>query len=295
MMRVLLALALLAPAQVCAEAVLYAASVRGFVGDGAALIAGNLYKVDLKSGAFVLVGAIRVNGTEPIGITGLADRPATGELYGITSSASPNHPHALVTVDTATANARLVGDLGAPGSDIAFDAKGRLFVWLRESGRIGLVDLATGRATPIGEPRKATETGGLAIDEAKGIAHVAVSGAGGTLDHVDLESGLVTPGPKLVDAPYPGGINSLTLSPTGTLFAVNTNLGHPANTLLVRIDTSTGVIAQIGPLPNETDALVFVEPPWSAKELALSHWQLIAALSLVLVIALVFARTRERG
>lgn len=240
-----------------AAEVLYAASVRSTLGDVAHPIAGNLYTVSIPTAVFSLVAPIRADG-KPIGITGLADHPQTGVLFGITSEASPNHARVLVTVDPTTGEARVIGELGAAGSDIAFDARGRLFVWLRESSRLGTIDLETGRATPIGPAREAGPTGGLAIDAA-GRVYVAATGAAGTLDVVDPATGRVTKGPALRGAPYGGGINSLSFGSGGRIFAVNTNLGAPANTLLVTIDPVSGLVTQLGPLPNDTDALVFME------------------------------------
>src|SRR5678815_2176378 len=99
---------------------LYAASVRtGVVAQGEAPIAGNLYTINLANGTATLVGAIRLPGSKPIGVTGMAAHPNTGMLYGITSEQSPNHPRALVTIDAKTGTAALVGDLGVTGSDIA--------------------------------------------------------------------------------------------------------------------------------------------------------------------------------
>src|SRR5258706_14506439 len=107
---------------------LYAARVRS----GLALdapIAGNLYAVNLANGTATLVGAIRLPGSKPIGVTGMAVHPTTGILYGITSEQSPNHPRSLVIIDQTSGAATLVGDLGMVGSDIPFDPAGTLYLW----------------------------------------------------------------------------------------------------------------------------------------------------------------------
>ena len=135
---------------------LYAASVRSPIGDGSHLIAGNLYTVNLS----------------------------TGVLYGIAADSSPNYPRSLVTIDVANAEGTLVGNLGASGSDIAFNRSGTLFIWLRETSQLGTVDLSSGRATPLGAPGPASETGGVAIDH-HGRAYLAATGASGSLDMID--------------------------------------------------------------------------------------------------------------
>jgi hypothetical protein len=286
------AIACLAACAVAAADVLYAASVRNHLGEAPQALAGNLYRIDSSAATFTLVAPLRVDRDIPIGVTGLADVPETNTLYGITASSSPNHPHSLVMVDAATGSASVVGDLGAAGTDIAFDPKGQLFVWLRETGQLGRIDLATGRATPIGPPGPATEVAGLAID-LKGRAYLAASGAEGSIDTVDLATGVVTKGPLLRGAPL-GGINSLTLSPTGALLAVNTNLGRPANAVLVGIDASTGQVTQLGPLPNDTDALVFVEPPWNFREFLASHGLLLLAMAFLFGIGLAYLVMQEK-
>src|SRR6478672_5118134 len=154
---------------------LYAASVRSSVNGGSHSIAGSLYRINPSTGGIKLIGPIRVDGSIAIGVTGLADHPLTGEIYGITAESSPNHPHSLVTVDAESGKAKLVGDLGAAGSDISFDPGGNLFVWLRETSQLGAVDLATGVARPIGTAGPISETGGLALDS-KGRAYPAATG-----------------------------------------------------------------------------------------------------------------------
>jgi len=234
---------------------LYAASVRtGLAAD--APIAGNLYAVNLANGTASLVGAIRLPGAKPIGVTGMAAHPATGVLYGITSEQSPNSPRSLVTIDQSSGAATLVGDLGRVGSDIAFDAKGTLHLWLPATSQLGTVDISNAQVTPIGKPGPPGSPAGIAIDP-NGMVYVTSKGASGTLDNVDLVTGSLQIGPPLTGAPFSTQINSMSFSPSGLLLAVNSNGGSPANTRLVTINTATGVVATIGSLPDDTDALAF--------------------------------------
>jgi hypothetical protein len=249
------AMALGCPAASAAIQTLYAASVRSGINSDAP-IAGNLYTVNLASGTATLVGAIRLPGASSIGVTGLSAHPSSGVLYGITSEKSPNSPHALVKIDATSAAAELVGDLRVVGSDIAFDAKGTLYVWLPGTNQLGTVDLSSAAVTPIGKPGPAGSPAGLAIDP-NGMVYVISKGASGTLDNVDLATGALQIGPQLTGAPFSTQINSMSFSPSGLLLAVNSNGGNPANTRLVTINTATGVVAAIGPLPDDTDALAF--------------------------------------
>ncbi len=255
-LRILIVVAGLGAADVAAAVhTLYAASVRS----GLALdapIAGNLYAVNLANGTATLVGAIRLPGSKPIGVTGMAAHPSTGVLYGITSEQSPNHPRSLVTIDPTSGAATLVGDLGMIGSDIAFDAKGTLYVWLPATSQLGAVNTSSAVVSPIGKAGPAGSPAGIAVDP-NGMVYVTSKGASGTLDNVDLATGALQVGPPLTGAPFSTQINSMSFSPSGLLLAVNSNGGSPANTRLVTINTATGAVAMIGALPDDTDALAF--------------------------------------
>lgn len=234
---------------------LYAASVRSSVASDAP-IAGNLYTINLASGTATLVGAIRLPGSKPIGVTGMAVHPISAVIYGITSEQSPNHSRSLVTIDPATAAATLVGELGVVGSDIAFDANGTLYMWLPQTSQLGTVNISTAAVAPLGKAGPAGSPAGIAID-AHGMVFVTYKGATGSLDSVDLKTGNLRTGPKLSGAPFDSQINSMSFSPSGLLLAVNSNAGSPAASRLVTINTATGVVSTIGALPDDTDALAF--------------------------------------
>src|SRR5512141_703165 len=128
---------------------LYAASFRSSaLGDGQS-IAGSLYRINLGTGSATFVAPLRLGGTQPIGITGLAVHPSTGVFYGITPQGSPNAPMSPVIIDPATGNAQLVGDLRLPASDITFNRAGILFAWLPGTSQLGIVNLNAGAITPI--------------------------------------------------------------------------------------------------------------------------------------------------
>jgi DNA-binding beta-propeller fold protein YncE len=236
---------------------LYVATMRpqAAAGTSAALVSG-LYTVNLATGTATFAAPLRANGLRPIGITGLAVQGTTGVFYGITSTLSPNHPKALFVVDPVSGDASLVGELSSAGSDIVFDHSGTLFMWIPATHQIARVDINTGQVTPLGRPGKEEALGGLAVD-AQGVGYVTPSGANGTLDTVDLKTGEFKTGPPLVGAPYPGAITAMTFTPSGLLLAVNSNVGSPAHARLVAINTATGQVANIGTLPDDSDALTF--------------------------------------
>lgn len=277
----LAAIVLMLPAGANADT-LYAATVRTGAG-GSDTISGSLYVVNLGSGSATFIAPIRINGNTPIGVTGMAAHPSTGIMYGITSPLSAAHPQSLVSLDPNTGNATLIGDLRFPGSDIAFNKAGILFTWLPATSQLGIVNLNTGAVTPIGGPGAGGTIAGLGIDQ-HGTAFITPSGAGGTLDTVDIATGAVKRGPPLTGAPFASAINSMAFTPSGLLLAVNSNAGSPASTRLVTINTATGVVSNIGTLPDDTDALAFVASQFRSEPLITGQ---TLALLVLGVIALV--------
>ncbi|HET9653137.1 MAG TPA: hypothetical protein VFP36_13140 [Usitatibacter sp.] len=261
---------------------LYAATVRTGSG-GTESITGSLYLVNLGSGSATFIAPIRMNGNTPLGITGMAAHPSTGVMYGITSPLSGAHPQSLVTLEPNTGNATLVGDLRFPGSDIAFNKAGILFTWLPGSSQLGIVNLKTGAVTPIGNAGPAGTIAGLAIDD-RGAAYITPSGAGGTLDTVDIATGAIRRGPQLAGAPFASAINSMTFTPAGLLLAVNSNAGSPAATRLVTINTATGAVSSIGTLPDDTDALAFVSSQFRSEPLITGQTLALLVLGVIALI-----------
>jgi hypothetical protein len=267
---------------------LYMASIRSPIG-GPQNVAGSLYLVDAGTGAARVVGPLLADG-KPIGVTGLAFHPVHRTLYGVTALLSPNYPRHLLRIDPATGNATIIGDLGAAGSDISFGKDGTLYAWMRESRQLGTVNLGTGAVTPLGPIGPPETVGGLTISS-KGQAYLAATGATGSLDTVDTKTGLITKGVPLTGAPFPNGINSLTSSPDDEIFGVNTNMGNPAATILVKIDAVTGKITKVGPLPNDSDAIVFAP---SSRDGFNTRWILMGIGVLAAAALIAFMMRRKR-
>jgi hypothetical protein len=299
--RILILCAALACSGAWAE-ILYVTTLRDYSNKQTEGLGGALYEVDPATGKSTLIAPLRIGGVIPIGVTGLAIHPKTGVFYGITAGLSAQIPRSLVTIDPKTGNTTLVGNLKHAGSDIRFDTKGTLYVWLNEEARLGTVDVGTGAATPIGDSGYGeTLGGGLAIDHA-GDLYVSITNAAGTLDRLDLSNGHATVGPRLSGAPFIASMNSMAFSQSGVLYAVNSNLGAPSKSILVTIDTKSGVVKEIGPLPNDTDPLAFTpaslggagtaraSQPWILILLAL-----IAGMVLGYALAVVFRARRSES
>lgn len=275
-------LATLWPAFAVAQAV-YVASFRNAAMADSNSIAGSLYALELGSSTANFIAPIRVDGVTPVGVTGLAIHPQTGVMFGITSSTSPNHRQSLITVDANTGRATVVGAMKQAGSDISFTRSGVLYTWLPEIGQLAILDTTNANLTVVGSPRGPGPPTGLAID-AKGTAYITSGGAGGTLDRIDLGSGQITPGPQMTGAPFPAGVNSMSFTPSGLLLAVNSNLGAPATTRLVSINIATGVVASMGNLPDDTDAISFApqlhlkDEGWSLRGMMIAVLAVLSAL-----------------
>lgn len=275
---------------------LYAVSVRVFSDPSYHGLEGNLYRVDPASAVATLVAPLRLDGRQSVGLDGLAIHPKTGKFFGVTAAATGPIPHSFVRLDPANGAVSFIGDLGAYGSDLAFDSEGTLFIWLPKTAQLGRVDLDTGKVTPIGAPRPTPSAiGGIEV-LSSGRALVAATGGKGTLDSVDLKTGAISRGVQLSGARYPELVAGLAQSPDGVLLGVNTNGGSPALADLVRIDRSTGRITFIGPLPNDTDAIAFGPRVATRADWDLDHWRalIFPVLGVALVgVAILLARGRR--
>jgi len=247
---------LVLPAASIAQSI-YVSAMRGQA--GASNVMSGLYSVNLANGAATFVTPLRTSDGKPIAITGLAVDPASQVFYGITSNLSPAFPQSLVTLEPQSGRVNVIGRLDQPGTDIVFDRQGRLFIWLPRTRQVGLLDLTSGHVNVLGKAGPPDAFGGLAVD-GEGRLFVTPSGAYGTLDMVDLNTGALVTGPQIKGAPFPGAITAMTFTPSGLLLAINSNVGSPAAAKLVTINTLTGIVAEIGNLPDDSDAITYVPP-----------------------------------
>ena len=290
------AVVLFAPAALAQT--LSASSVRTYSDPGYKGVEGNLYIVDPDTASTTLVTSLNL-GKTPIGLDGLAVHPKTGTFYGITSATAANIPHSLVTVDPTNGALTRVGDLGDSGSDIAFDPEGILYVWLANTRQIGVVDLETGRATPRGKPIERGASKGAFALIGNGKAYLASTGGAGTIDILDIQTGMITTGPTLSGAPFPDLMTGLAYSSRGVLYGINANFGRSSQANLVVIDPHTGKVTNVGALPNDTDAITFGPTPTNRDLFSnVMEWRLpvLVALFVFAMGVLFFAmRTKKPG
>ena len=205
----------------------------------------------------------------PIGfpITGLAEDPSTGTLYGSTArgpSTSTEHNGLLIRIDEQTGAGTLIGDLrpdpdDETAADITFTPDGALFGWLEpNSDDLAAINKATGLASIVGNAGISTEGTGLASDSA-GTLFLA-AGDAGPLWTINRTTGAPTQVATL------NGIGdhtpALAFDSAGTLFGVridNSLASRP--TELITVNTASGAVSVRGPSVNRLDAIEFATLP----------------------------------
>ncbi|MEP6810120.1 MAG: PEP-CTERM sorting domain-containing protein [Chthoniobacterales bacterium] len=239
-------------------------------------IAGSLYTINTATGASTLVAAItNANGGGAIGITGLAFNPVNSLLYGITTNNTPNGGNtvqgSLVTINTTTGVATVIGALGFANSDISFRSDGTLFGYEAGNSKgflsMSTINLTTGTATRIGNSGLSSTLGGGLAFNSVGELYLSATGSSGTLDTLDPNTGARTAGPGLSGGPFSpaggpsGALNAMAFDSLGVLYALDSNRGGPALVHLVVIDPITGTITDLGSVADNMDALAFAPVP----------------------------------
>jgi PEP-CTERM motif len=258
--------AMLGPLETRADGVLFAASGSNTV--NSVNIPGELVTLNTGTGVSTNVGALVDGSNNPYGLTGLAFDPSTGVLYGSTGNNSITNPGFLVTVNPLTGTVTSVGSFGLrfdTFADITFDpTSGTLYGYAAGGHSLYTINPSTGTSTQVGASGVIGFGGeGLAAD-AFGTLFGTPNGCSGQLDTFSKVNGAATVGPNLSGCPLSTAtINALAFGNTsGTLFGINGGFfgpGSPAN--LVTIDTSTGVVTNVGSSLNGLDALAFQSVP----------------------------------
>lgn len=249
---------------------------------GATQAGGHLYRVDLESRTSTLVGRILVDGTQPVGLTGMAFHPRTNVLYGITLGINDAKRAALLTIDPVTAEARVVGRLSRPLSDISFDPDGRLFGWTANTGQLAIVDINTARVATVGETAAPAAGGAFAIDS-RGNGYVARWGSRGTLDQVDLQQGTIEAGPAVSNLADVSTLRSMAFSAANELLATVSVRSTAAGSALLRIDPATGEARAVGDIPDDSEAIAVAATRPMARSNVM-RWIAYAVLAVTLLV-----------
>jgi hypothetical protein len=222
----------------------------------------NLYILNPATGAVVsTVG--------PIGfaVTGMAFHPTTGVLYGTTGARSLVAPNSLITINTTTGAGTLIGANGTGTiADIAFRADGTLFGWTEPiNDDLVTINIATGAATIVADSGLATFGDGMSFSPA-GVLFFAGDGNDGFLRTVNATTGLTTNVATLSGSPGAArnAISAGAFNAARIFFAVDlANVGGGGGgggggvAFLVTIDTTTGVVTNVGATVDGLDAIAF--------------------------------------
>lgn len=272
LLTLLMSLAWVAASQ--AQLVLYAASGNGNLS--------KLYTINPATAQATLVGDI-LAGATPMVITGLSFHPGTGVLYGVTGNEySPSRR--LVTIDPLTAQATLLGTLGATSSeaasDITFAANGTLYAWTTRGGPFASIDLITGLRTSIGTAANGTQSNGLTFTP-DGTLYVGGPDAPGDLYTVNTSTGVLTSVAPFSNVPLGfGAINAMASDPNGVLYA-----SGRSSSMLVTIDRNTAAMTLVGNFSfGEADALAFSAVP-----------EYSTSVLVILGLGMLFVVRRRRG
>ena len=208
-------------------------------------------------------GVVTDLGPTGFSISGLRFDPTTGVLYGSTANNGGVARGSLITLNPATGVGTLVGSFGIPNhtmSDIAFTKDGTLYGWAEpQRDDLHTINKATGTATSVGNSGLSTFGSGLAANS-KDILFFTGNGPNGPLRTIDKTTGLPTTVATMSGAPLPGAaINALAFDSHDTLYASNGgDFGPNSPSHLVIINTTTGVITDLGPSIIGLDALAFL-------------------------------------
>jgi hypothetical protein len=209
-----------------------------------------LYSIDPATGAGTPIGDIGN------AVTGLAEDPTTGVLYGVTSNETTT-PNTLITINKSTGAGTIVGPLGKIVADISFNSSGQLFGWSEDDDGLVTIDKTTGTATVVGATGLGTRGDGLSFDKNDVLFDMSKND-NGALWTVDTSTGVPTTVATLNGGPDTGNpINSASFGcDRTTLYAVDGGGNESSGTwFLVTVNTSTGAVTTIGTTVPGLDAL----------------------------------------
>lgn len=217
--------------------------------------ASDLYTIDPATGASTSVG--------PIGmaVTGLAYRPSTDTLFGVTTPNSPISPRNLISIDTATGAPTVIGPLlnSSAGSEtiaeIEFDGSGALWGWSESGDQLVQVDTTTGGVTEF--PNVLSTAGdGMTWIPSSDTLWFMPDDSNGNYYSIDRSTGNLTTIGTLNGSG--ATVSAATQSCDGlTTYAMEN--GVPAT--LITVDFATGAVTTVGATSMDNgDALAWACP-----------------------------------
>jgi hypothetical protein len=264
-MCLVVAVGLMVMAGLALSAPVYAQTLFGATGRDRQFVAtSDFYSIDPTTGTATLIGPVGFSS-----VSGMAFHPTTGVLYAVGFNSSGTH--VLLTIDRATGVGTAVGSTNvstASGcsdrvSDISFRSDGTLYAYAESCDQVGVINTSTGAFTLLGSTGQVDTGNGIAFSPGDVLFH-----AGGVnVGTLDQTTGVLTPGAALT---FPGTclfgrVNAMDFQPgSGALFVVMRC--DSSTRRLGTLDTTTGVITDIGASVTQLDAIAFqpqatIEPP----------------------------------
>ncbi len=239
----------------------------------------NLYLINPATGAATLVGPMGIASCSGLAFDG------SGVLYAVgRDPANPNDRFSLFTVNPNTGAATLIGEshhsFGGEGvsriSDLSFRSDNRLFAYLEWEDGLGRLNKATGAVNELGFTNTPSCCGnGIAFDAADTLFHAneeqlnTLHQTTGQFTLVGLHTWPNVYCP--VDEEGDPRINALDFNSGGTLFgSLNCGRGGSGPNYLVRVNTTTGKVRNIGVSVDGLDGIAFGEaeaefvPEWGS-------------------------------
>jgi hypothetical protein len=239
------------------------AQERLYGADGARGFPSKLYVLDPSTGAATqTVGPIFTGLAAGLAVTGLAEDPSTGVLYGVTGS-NAGVASNLITINKNNGQSTLVGDeildTSNGAADITFTPDATLYGWSEDTDDLVTINKSNGEATIVGPSGISSSGSGLASNAA-GTLFLAPDGDNGDLFTVDRSTGVATPGPTMNGSG--NQVPALAFDAAGTLFGVSLD-NDPDNrpTQLITIDTTSGAVGVRGASVDRLDAIGFGHGP----------------------------------
>lgn len=224
-----------------------------------------LYIIDPTTGAATLVGSM---GGE-IWCTGLAFS-ADETLFAMAFDEIPPPDDwiaALYTVNRNTGAATMIGhshhafgDWAIP--DISFRSDGKLFGYLMRDDGLGRIRTATAAVTELGATGLDGSGNAIAFDAGDTLFH-SNEDALHTLNQATGNATVVAAHTfPDVDCPDGPRINAMDFNGAGTLYgSLNCGDSRGGPNYLVRVNTTTGNVSNIGPTVDALDGIAFGPPP----------------------------------
>ena len=257
----------------------------------------SLYLIDPDTGAATLIGPTGFFFCEALDF-----HPITNVLYAgcYNDIEASGTELVLVTIDVRTGKGTEIGPLNANGilQDFSFDGHGTLFAYFvaKPGNFLATIDLDTGEASEIGSSGLFGAGNGIGFGQQNEL-FLAQTDMIPSLYLLNQSSGLAGLVTDLTVLPLAQGvpvINSLDLNPeTNVMFGSLDIVQFSYNNFLITIDTSTGLVTDVGETVEGLKAIAFINPRLSNIPTMSEYGMAAVGLSLLSIAVFVLYRRKK--